>query len=48
MTWQWHLGDDELLARLTQRGVHPDIARELVDTRDDPESAAIIAEVLGG
>lgn len=40
------LADGELHARLTQRGVDPGLADELVDRRDEPEHRAQLAELL--
>lgn len=37
--WWARLGDDELLARLVQRGVHIEIARRLVAARDRDQAA---------
>lgn len=40
MTGEWEdLSDDELLARLIQRGAHPQMAAAFVIGRDDPEVA---------
>ena len=45
----WHdLSDDELQARLTQRGVTDDRARFLVEHRDAPAEVAMIQGVLDG
>lgn len=48
MTDQWDdLADDELLARLIQRGgLHPAVAENLVNHRDDEEYIEIIDGLL--
>jgi hypothetical protein len=47
-TWWSELSDDELRARLVQRGVDESAARLLVTHREDPLRAKMIAELLGG
>ena len=48
-TWWSELSDDdELRARLVQRGVDESAARLLVTYREDPLRAKMIAELLGG
>jgi hypothetical protein len=47
-TWWSELSDDELRARLVQRGVDESAARLLVTHREDPLAAKMIAELLGG
>jgi hypothetical protein len=47
-TWWSELSDDELRARLVQRGVDESPARFLVTHREDPVKAELIAELLGG
>jgi hypothetical protein len=47
-TWWSELSDDELRARLVQRGVDESAARSLVTHREDPVGAKMIAELLGG
>ena len=43
----WHdLSDDELRARLEQRGVDPDRAAYLIEHRDDRPEARMIEGVL--
>jgi hypothetical protein len=46
-TWWSDLSDDELRARLVQRGVDESAARFLVTHREDPLAAKMIAELLG-
>ncbi|MGH9287321.1 MAG: hypothetical protein ACRD0V_03335 [Acidimicrobiales bacterium] len=46
-TWWSELSDDELYARLVQRGVDEAAARSLVIHREDPLAAQMIAELLG-
>jgi hypothetical protein len=46
-TWWSELSDDELLARLVQRGVEASAARFLVTHREDPLAAKMIVELLG-
>ena len=45
--WWSELSDDELRARLAQRGVDESAARFLVTHREDPRAAKMIAELLG-
>ena len=47
-TWWSELSDDELRARLVQRGVDESAARFLVAHREDTVAAKMIAELLGG
>jgi hypothetical protein len=47
-TWWSELSDDELRARLVQRGVDESAARFLVTHREEPLAAKMIAELLGG
>ena len=47
-TWWSELTDDELRARLVQRGVDESAARLLVTHREDPLAAKMIVELLGG
>jgi hypothetical protein len=47
-TWWSELSDDELRARLVQRGVDESAARSLVTHREDPLGAKMIVELLGG
>ncbi|HZA86838.1 MAG TPA: hypothetical protein VE466_08165 [Acidimicrobiales bacterium] len=47
-TWWSELSDDELRARLVQRGVDESAARLLVTHWEDPLAAKMIAELLGG
>lgn len=47
-TWWSELSDDELRARLVQRGVDESAARLLVTHREDALAAKMIAELLGG
>jgi hypothetical protein len=47
-TWSQELSDDELRARLVQRGVDESAARFLVAHREDPLAAKMIVELLGG
>ena len=47
-TWWSELSDDELRARLVQRGVDESAARLLVTHREDPLGVKMIAELLGG
>ncbi|HET6919129.1 MAG TPA: hypothetical protein VFI46_06655 [Jiangellaceae bacterium] len=46
-TWWSELSDDELRARLVQRGVDESAARFLVTHREDPLAAQVIVELLG-
>jgi hypothetical protein len=47
-TWWSEVSDDELRARLVQRGVDESAARFLVTThREDPQAATMIGELLG-
>jgi hypothetical protein len=46
-TWWSELSDDELRARLVQRGVDESAARFLVTHREDPLAATVIVELLG-
>ncbi len=46
-TWWSELSDDELRARLVQRGIDDSAARLLVSHREDPPAATMIAELLG-
>jgi hypothetical protein len=46
-TWWSELSDDELRARLVQRGVDESTARFLVTHREDPLAAKTIVERLG-
>jgi hypothetical protein len=46
-TWWSELSDDELRARLVQRGVDDSTARLLVAHREDPLAAKMIVELLG-
>lgn len=48
MGWWETLGDDELEARLRQRGLPDRVVAALVADRDDDAIAAGIAEVLDG
>ena len=45
-TWWSDLSDDELRARLVQRGVADAAARFLVTHREDPLAAKTIGELL--
>jgi hypothetical protein len=45
-TWWSDLSDDELRARLVQRGVDAAAARFLLTHREDPLAAKMIAELL--
>ena len=47
-TWWSDLSDDELRARLVQRGVDESTARFLVAHREEPLAAAMIVELLEG
>jgi hypothetical protein len=47
-TWLSELSDDEVHARLVQRGVDESAARFLVAHREDPLTARMIVELLGG
>jgi hypothetical protein len=46
-TWWSELSDDELRARLVQRGVDESAARFLVTHREDLLAAKMIVELLG-
>ncbi len=46
-TWWSELSDDELRARLVQRGLDESTARFLVTYREDPLAAKMIVELLG-
>jgi hypothetical protein len=46
-TWWSELSDDELRARLVQRGVDESAARFLVTHREDLLAAQVIVELLG-
>ena len=46
-TWSSELSDDELHARLVQRGVDESAARFLVAHREDALAAQMIVELLG-
>jgi hypothetical protein len=46
-TWWSELSDDELRARLVQRGVDESAARFLVTHREDPLATEVIVELLG-
>ena len=45
--WWSELSDDELRARLVQRGIDDSAARFLVTHREDPLAATMFAELLG-
>jgi hypothetical protein len=47
-TWWSDLSDDELRARLVQRGADESAARFLVTHREDPLAARAIADLLDG
>jgi hypothetical protein len=47
-TWWSELSDDELRARLVQRGVDESVARFLITHREDPLAAEMIVGLLGG
>jgi hypothetical protein len=47
-TWWSELSDDELRARLVQRGVDEPTTRFLVAHREEPLAAAMIVELLDG